>query len=111
MYTPHPGKLRYMIEIGKTFSVTNENGYPEESDSVLYRVWAGIEDDSSRWFNAAGTDNAERGLCFVIRRLAEIRPGMWIRWNGEKQLITKIGEYDFKRRYMKLTTIAVEGVK
>lgn len=111
MYVPHPGDLRHKIAIGITTNVVNENGYPVETDSVLHHVWAGIEDDSSCWFHAADADNAERGLIFIIRFLPDIVPGMWILWNGEKQLITKIGEYDFKRRYMKLTTVSGKGVK
>ena len=110
MYVPHPGDLRHKIDIGVTTNVVNENGYPVETDSVLHRVWAGVEDESSRWFHAADADNAERGLVFIIRFLPDIAPGMWILWNGEKQLITKIGEYDFKHRYMKLTTVSAKGV-
>ena len=107
---PHPGDLRHKIDIGVTTNVVNENGYPVETDSVLHHVWAGVEDESSRWFHAADADNAERGLIFIIRFLPDIAPGMWILWNGEKQLITKIGEYDFKRRYMKLMTVSAKGV-
>lgn len=111
MGIPHPGELRHKIQIGQTLSVTNENGYPAESDSILYHVWAGIEDDSSRWYRAADVNNAKRGLSFVVRWIAGVQPGMWVLWNGDKQWITKIGEYDFKRRYMKLTTTAVKGVR
>ena len=62
MYVPHPGDLRHKIDIGVTTNVVNENGYPVETDSVLHHVWAGVEDESSRWFHAADADNAERGL-------------------------------------------------
>ena len=109
MYVPHPGDLRHRIDIGKTVNTVNTNGYPVEADSVLYHIWAGIEDESSRWYHASDADNAERGLMFIIRWLPDIVPGMWVLWNGDKHLITKIGEYDFKRRYMKLTTRAVNG--
>ena len=111
MYVPHPGDLRHKIDIGMTTNVVNENGYPVETDTVLHHVWAGVEDDSSRWFHAADADNTERGLTFMIRWLSDVTPGMRIFWNGEKYVITKIGEYDFKRRYMKLTTESSKGVK
>lgn len=104
-----------VFEVGATIEgfpgAANQADSTVETDSVLHHVWAGIEDDSSRWFHAADADNAERGLTFIIRFLPDIVPGMWILWNGEKQLITKIGEYDFKRRYMKLTTVSGKGVK
>lgn len=110
MRVPHPGDLRHLVKIGQTINTVNENGYPVEMDQVLCRVWAAAEDDSSRFFFSADAENAERGLCFIIRWRSDIRPGLWIMWNNEKQLITKLGEYDFKRRYMKLTTESVKGV-
>ena len=110
---PHPGQLRHMVEIGRTVNAINENGYPEETDEIVCRVWAAVEDDSSR--RAAiefvgQAETAERGLCFAIRWRGDILPGMWVLWNGEKQTITKLGEYDFKRRYLKLTTMASREV-
>ena len=39
-----------------------------------------------------------------------MQPGMWVLWNGQKQIITEIGEYDFKRRYLRLTTKSLKGV-
>lgn len=104
---PHPGQLRHMIEIGRTVNAINENGYPEKTDETVCRVWAAVEDDSSR--RAAiefvgQSQTTERGLCFAIRWRGDILPGMWVLWNGEKQTITKLGEYDFKRRYLKLNT-------
>ena len=65
---------------------------------------------SPLYFFSADAENAERGLCFIIRWRSDICAGMWVVWNGEKQMITKVGEYDFKRRYMKLTTESVKGV-
>ena len=110
MRIPHPGELRHLVESGQTVNAINENGYPQPVDQVLCRVWAAAEDDSSRYIFSADAENAERGLAFIIRWRADIRPGMWVMWNGEKQLITKLGEYDFKRRYMKLSTEAIKGV-
>ena len=51
-----------------------------------------------------------RGIWFTIRWRNDVQPGMWVLWNGQKQIITEIGEYDFKRRYLRLTTKAVKGV-
>ena len=101
---PHPGELRNLVEIGKTETVVNENGFPTQTDTVLHTVWAGIEDTSSRWLYLTDANNAERGLMFTIRRLSAISEGMWVRHNGEKYTITEIGEFDFKGSYMRLTT-------
>ena len=73
-------------------------------------VWAAVEDDSSRYAFVGQAETAERGLCFVIRWRGDIQPGMWVLWRGEKQTITKLGEYDFKRRYLKLSTVAAKEV-
>ena len=64
-----------------------------------------------RYFFAADAENAGRGLAFIIRWRADVQPGMWVKWNGEKQNITTLGEYDFKRRYLKLTTESAKGVR
>lgn len=108
--TPHPGQLRHMVEIGHTVNTTNENGYPVETEEIVCRVWAGIEDDSSRYLIARDAETAERGLCFIIRWRGDIAPGMWVRFREEKYGITKLGEYDFKRRYLKLTTKSAKVV-
>lgn len=110
MNTPHPGGLKHMIGIGETLNTVNENGFPEETDTVLHTVWAAVEDDSSRRYHGADADNAERGLIFMIRWIEGIRPGMWVQWNNEKHLITHIGEYDFMRRYLRLHTQSTKGV-
>lgn len=110
---PHPGQLRHLVEIGRTVNAMNENGYPEEADEIVCRVWAAVEDDSSRRtvIEFVGqAETTERGLCFAIRWRGDILPGMWVLWQGEKQTITKLGEYDFKRRYLKLTTVSAKGV-
>ena len=98
------------LGVGRTVNTSNENGYPVEADKVVCRVWAGIEDDSSRYLIAGDAETAERGLCFIIRWRWDVQPGMWVRFRDEKHGITKLGEYDFKRRYLKLTTTSSKAV-
>lgn len=107
---PHPGQLRNLVEIGRTVNTSNENGYPIETDEIVCRVWAAVEDDSSRYVVAGDAETAERGLRFLVRWRGDVQSGMWVLWNGEKQTITKLGEYDFKRRYLRLTTLSSKGV-
>ena len=61
-------------------------------------------------FVAGDAETAVHGLCFIIRWRGDIQPGMWVRFWDEKHGITKLGEYDFKRRYLKLTTTSSKGV-
>ena len=107
---PHPGQLRNVVEICRTVNTVNENGYSVETDEVLCRVWAGIEDGSSRYLNAGDTGTAARGLIFVIRWRGDVVPGMWVHFRDEKHRIEKVEEYDFKRRYFRLITTSAKGV-
>ena len=110
MKIPHPGELRQLVEIGKTVNIVNENGFPVETEQVVCQVWAKAEDGDSRYFTSGDAENTERGIWFTIRWRNDVRPGMWVLWNGQKQIITEICELDFKRRYLRLTTKAVKGV-
>ena len=110
MTRPNPGQLRHMVAIGRTVNTVNENGYPAEADTVVCRVWAAVQDESSGYTHTGDADNAERGLRFVIRWRSDIRPGMWVMWRDEKQRITRLGEFDFKRRYLELVTESHKGV-
>lgn len=110
MKMPKPGELRHMVTIGSTVNAVNENGYPEASDAVLCRVWAGAEDASGKWFWSADAQNAQRGIRFAIRWRGDVIPGMWIEHEGRRYTITEIGEYDFRRRYLQLTAERAEGV-
>ena len=107
---PHPGELRNLVEIERTVNNPNGNGYADETEEVICRVWASVEDGSSRYLVAGDAGTAARGLVFVIRWREDIVPGMWVRFRDEKHRIEKVEEYDFKRRYLKLTTASSKGV-
>ena len=82
-----------------------------ETEQVICQVWAKAEDCDSRYFTSGDVENTERSIWFTIRWRNDVQPGMWVLWNGRKQIITEIGEYDFKRRYLRLSTKAVKGVR
>ena len=96
MKIPHPGELRQLVEICCTVHEINENGFPVETEQVVCQVWAKAEDCDSRYFTSGDKENTERGIWFTIRWRNDVRPGMWVLWNGQKQIITEICEYDFK---------------
>ena len=110
MKMPHPGDLRHMITIGSTVNEINDNGYPEDTEVIFCRVWAGMEDASGKWFESADAENVQRGIRFIIRWRCGVSAGMWVEYEGRRYTITEIGEYDFKRRYLQLTTEHVQGV-
>jgi len=107
---PHPGDLRNLVEIGYTENGINENGYPEPKEVVLCKVWAAATDAGNQHFRAADTVNAEAVINFTIRYRDDVKPGMWVRFRGEKWLISTLGEYEFKRRYLGLKASIVKGV-
>ena len=110
MKLPRPGQLRHLVDVGRTVNTANENGYPVEMEEVLCRVWAAVEDGSSRFLIAGDVETAARGLIFIIRWRGDILPGMWVRFREERNRIEKVEEYDFGRRYLKLTTESSKGV-
>ena len=110
MAMPHPGQLRNLVDIGRSVNALNGNGYAVETDEVVCRVWASVEDGSSRYLVAGDAGTAARGLVFVIRWRGDVAPGMWVRFRDEKHRIEKVEEYDFKRRYLRLITTSAKGV-
>lgn len=107
---PHPGDLRHLVEIGYTENVINPNGYPEATDVVVCKVWASATDAGNQHFRAADTINTEAVINFTIRFREDIKPGMWVRFRDEKWIISTLGEYEFKRRYLGLKASTVKGV-
>ena len=107
---PHPGDLRNLVEIGYTENIINANGYPEATDVVVCKVWASATDAGNQHFRAADTINTEAVINFTIRFRDDIKPGMWVRFRNEKWIISTLGEYEFKRRYLGLKASTVKGV-
>lgn len=108
--TPHPGDLRNLVEIGYTENAVNENGYPVPKEVVVCKVWAAATDAGNQHFRVADTVNTEAVINFTIRYRDDVKPGMWVRFRGEKWLISTLGEYEFKRRYLGLKASIVKGV-
>lgn len=108
--TPHPGDLRHRIQIGYTENTVNENGYPEEKDVILCKVWASAIDAGNQHYRAADVMNTEAVINFTIRYRKDVKPGMWVKFNGKKWIISTLGEYSFKRTYLCLKASLAEGV-
>lgn len=107
---PHPGDLQHIIEIGYTVNPVNENGYPTPTDTVVCRVWSAVTDTGNQQYRSADAANTEAVRTFVIRYRGDIKPGMWVRFQGEKWNISALNEYSFKHTYLGLKTSLVKGV-
>lgn len=108
--TPHPGDLKHRIEIGYTENGINENGYPQETEVVVCRVWASAIDAGNQHYRSADVMNTEAVVNFTIRYRSDIKPGMWVRFKGEKWDIDTLGEYAFTKQYLGLKASLSKGV-
>ena len=108
--TPRPGDLRHLVEIGYTQNAVNENGYPEPTDVVVCRVWASATDAGNQHYRSADTMNTEGVVNFTIRYRADVKPGMWVLFQGEKWTISTLGEYSFRKTYLGLKASIAKGV-
>ena len=108
--TPHPGDLKHRIQIGYTVNAINENGYPAPDDVILCTVWASATDAGNQHYRSADTMNTEGVINFTIRYRGDVKPGMWVLFNGEKWVISTLGEYSFKHTYLGLKASVGKGV-
>lgn len=108
--TPHPGDLRHRVQIGYTENVINENGYPDERDVVVCLVWASATDAGNQHYRSADVMNTEAVVNFTIRYRADVKPGMWVRFRGDKWIISTLGEYSFQNTYLGLKASLQKGV-
>jgi SPP1 family predicted phage head-tail adaptor len=107
---PHPGDLKHLIQIGYTESPVNENGYPVARDVIVCKAWAAVTDAENQHYRAADAMNAEAVINFTIRYRSDIKPGMWVLFQGDKWNISTLGEYGFKRAYLGLKASIAKGV-
>ncbi len=107
---PHPGDLKHLVEIGYTVNTVNANGYPEPEDIVLCRVWASATDAGNQHYRSADVMNTEAVVNFTIRWRSDVKPGMWVRFQGEKWDISTLGEYGFSRTWLGLKASIAKGV-
>ena len=108
--TPHPGDLKHRVQIGYTESIANINGYPEERDVIICRVWASATDAGNQHYRSADVMNTEQVVNFTIRYRDDIKPGMWVLFRGEKWYISTLGEYSFQRTYLGLKASMQKGI-
>ena len=90
--TPHPGDLWHLVEIGYTENAIDANGYPEPKGVVVCRVWASAVDAGNQHYRSADVRITEQVINFTIRYRDDVKPGMWVRFRGEKWDISTLGE-------------------
>ena len=59
---------------------------------------------------AADVVNTEQVINFTIRYRKDVKPGMWVKFQDEKWIISTLGEYSFKKTYLGLKASIAKGV-
>ena len=52
----------------------------------------------------------KRRINFTIRYRRDVKPGMWVKFQDEKWIISTLGEYSFKKTYLGLKASIAKGV-
>ena len=107
---PRPGQLRQIVQIGRTVSARNENGYPEHRDEIVCRVFAMVEKSGNNAMQAAGATGILQAMNFSIRYRDDVVPGMWVMWRGVRYDIIDTVDYDGRRRYLGMKTMTAQEV-
>ena len=107
---PKAGDLRHRIIIGRTATMTNENGYPLESDTFICQVWASARDAGYREFFEAAAGNLEDVVNFAIRYIPDVEPGMWVEFEGQRREIVQVNGFDHIRDFLLLKTARRKAV-
>lgn len=107
---PKPGELNQRIRIVAPVSHINENGYAETVDEEICEVWAQAITSGDATYEEAGTTVAAGAMNFTIRYRSDVREGMGVVFNGKRYEITALSEFDFKKRFLGMKTIAGEAV-
>ena len=107
---PKPGELRRIIKIGRTEAIQNENGYPENRDEYVCRVFAKVETSGYNQTHDTGTSVIMQAMNFSIRFRDDITEGMWVEYEGRRWNIIDMIDYDQRRRYLGMRTMASQEV-
>ena len=62
-------------------------------------------------YRAADVMNTEQVVNFTIRYRRDVKPGMWVKFQDEKWIISTLGEYSFKKNVSRPKGIHREGGK
>ena len=91
-------------------TVAEVKTHPEPTDVVVYSVWASAIDAGNQHYRSADVMNTEQVVNFTIRYRPDVKPGMWVLFQGEKWNISTLGEYSFRKKYLGLKASIAKGV-
>ena len=77
---------------------------------VIAETIASAVDAGNQHYRAADVMNTEQVINFTIRYRKDVKPGMWVKFQDEKWIISTLGEYSFKKTYLGLKASIAKGV-
>lgn len=77
---------------------------------MVCKAWASVIDAGNQHFRSSDAMSTEQVLNFTIRYRADVKAGMWVRFQGEKWTISTLGEYSFQKTYLGLKASIAKGV-
>ena len=76
---------------------------------MVCRVWAGAVDAGNQHYRAADVMNTEQVINFTIRYRKDVKPGMWVKFQDEKWIISTLGEYSLQENLSRSESVHCEG--
>lgn len=107
---PTAGDLNQRIRILAMQNTLDADGYAEETEKQICRVWAQVVQSGDSTFETANNNMQATALNFAIRYRKDIREGMFVEFEDERYRIVAIGGFEFKKDFIGMKTVKAEAI-
>ena len=104
------GELNKRIQIVRNTLVENDNGFDEETEVVLYEVWAKAQNMSGTEIFKADSDFSKVTTRFIVRYLTNINTDDFIKFEGKKYNIVYINDYNFSKEFIEIVGELIQWI-
>jgi SPP1 family predicted phage head-tail adaptor len=98
----NPGELRHQIQIIKTSTETDSDGYKVPNESVFHKCYAKVTNTSGAEIIKSGAEFTDVKTRFLIRYKAGINEDMYILFKDKKYDISYINNYGYSNEYLEI---------
>ncbi|KGM99580.1 phage head closure protein [Clostridium botulinum] len=102
-------ELRHRIKLQVLETITNDNGFEEETWQDYKTVWASVSNLYGREYFAAAAVQAEKTVKFTIRYTDEIDASMRILFKGKQYNITSIDNIKYENKFIEIKAMEVDS--
>lgn len=103
-----PEELRHRIKLQVLETITNDNGFEEETWQDYKTVWASVSNLYGREYFEAAAIQAENTVKFTIRFIKEINESMRIKFRGKQYNITSIDNIKYANEFIEIKAMEVD---